>query len=89
MQELLVGRALADGVGSLVAHVTCLLDQLVRHNLLEGGRARGIALGRAHLVRGLLLAILGHTHARSDVHIGTLIAGSTSNFGDARRHFRS
>ena len=54
VENFLVRRVLANGVGGFVGHVASLLDQLVRHDLLQGGRPRGIAFGGAHLVSCLL-----------------------------------
>ena len=57
MQNLLIRGVLADSVSGIIAHVTGLLDQLMRDNFLEGCRPRSIALCRAHLV-GSLLGVL-------------------------------
>lgn len=57
MQNLLIRGALANCVSGIIAHVTGLLDQLMRDDFLEGCGARSIALCRAHLV-GSLLGVL-------------------------------
>ena len=57
MQNLLIRGALANCVSGIIAHVTGLLDQLMRDDFLEGCGPRSIALCRAHLV-GSLLGVL-------------------------------
>ena len=54
MQNLLICGVLANRVGGIIAHVTGLLDKLMRDDLLESRGPRSIALGRAHLVGSLL-----------------------------------
>ena len=54
MQNLLVCGVLADRVSGIIAHISGLLDELVRDDLLESRGPRGIALCRAHLVGSLL-----------------------------------
>ena len=44
-------------MSGIIAHITGLLDELVRDDLLESCGPGGIALGRAHLV-GSLLGVL-------------------------------
>ena len=60
MEKLLISRVLADGIRCLIAHITGLLDHLVRHDLLQRSRTRAIALCCAHLVSSLILSLMNN-----------------------------